>query len=421
MTKMPESIDPTELLADAKPITNYEIDSAHLTQMVNRVTSTPVPVRFPLLRTWQMKAGSAVAGAALVATGVVVAISGAPQSLSVLALPSNTPIAGPAAHAPATLAPVTFESTQVPTAAGTVAKAIRTYVAGPRLSTSEMSLAIFTLSPVKSAQDKVLRIADALNVHEASPVLGLSLSAARTWIAKGTNALVVAAPFVRSFAHSTTVSSSGPLTWTYNVAGSCPQPSTLSLGAARTSCAMASDLSDHNASHGQLISWSTPYATKLVTSDLVPDGMTLASPRFIGTDNIIYYPLKTSNAVATNQYEEFQFSNKGALIYATGLLGSISPGSKYPVITEADGAGVLSNSSPSGVNPGGPMIPAPSKKVSGSGVALTLNSAKLNYELVWLTNGSAVLVPQYTYAASDGTSLQVLALNPSYYHIKTAK
>jgi hypothetical protein len=67
------------------------------------------------------------------------------------------------------------------------------------------------------------------------------------------------------------------------------------------------------------------------------------------------------------------------------------------------------------------MIPAPSKKVSGSGVALTLNSAKLNYELVWLTNGSAVLVPQYTYAASDGTSLQVLALNPSYYHIKTAK
>ena len=111
---MPDSIDPTELLAHAKPITNYEIDSAHLTQMVNRVTSTPVPVRFPLLRTWQMKAGSAVAGAALVATGVVVAISGAPQSLSVLALPSNTPIAGPAAHAPATLAPVALNQRKCP-------------------------------------------------------------------------------------------------------------------------------------------------------------------------------------------------------------------------------------------------------------------------------------------------------------------
>jgi hypothetical protein len=119
MTKMPDSLDPTELLAQANPITNYEIDSAHLTQMVNRVTSTPVPSRFPLLRTWQMKASSAVAGAALVATGVVIAVSGAPQSLTVLALPSNTPIAGPAVHAPATLAPVTFESTQVPTASGT--------------------------------------------------------------------------------------------------------------------------------------------------------------------------------------------------------------------------------------------------------------------------------------------------------------
>jgi len=135
----------------------------------------------------------------------------------------------------------------------------------------------------------------------------------------------------------------------------------------------------------------------------------------------VYYPLRTSNAVATNQFEEFQFSNEGRLIYATGLLGSIAPGNNYPVITEAAGAGVLSNPSLNGVNPGGPMIPAPSKKVSGSGIALTLNSAKLNYELVRLNNGSAVLVPQYTYAASDGTSLQVLALNPSYYRIKAAK
>jgi len=67
------------------------------------------------------------------------------------------------------------------------------------------------------------------------------------------------------------------------------------------------------------------------------------------------------------------------------------------------------------------MIPAPSKNVSGSGKTLTLNSATLKYELVWLSNGSAVLVPQYTYAASDGTSLQVLALNPSYYRVKAAK
>jgi len=93
---------------------------------------------------------------------------------------------------------------------------------------------------------------------------------------------------------------------------------------------MARDFSDHNASHAQLISWSTPFATRLVTINLVPDGMTLASPRFTGTGNVVYYPLRTSNAVATNQYVEFQFSNGGRLIYATGLLGSISPGKTTP-------------------------------------------------------------------------------------------
>jgi hypothetical protein len=424
MTKMPDSIDPTELLAHANPITTYEIDPARLTQMINRVTSTPVPSRFPLLRTWQMKAGSAVAGAALVATGVLVAISGAPQSLAVLALPSNTAIAGPVAHTPATLGPVVFESTQVPTVTGSAATAFRTYVAGPRLSTSGVSLRIYKVKWVKNPQTKVLRIAGALNVRDASPVLGVSSSPPDTWIAKGANALVVVAPYVGSSTRPTvSISSPGPLTWTYNVAGPCPQPSTLSLGVVPTSCPMASDFSDHNASHAELTSWSTPFATKLVTSDLVPGGMTLAPPRFTGTNNIVYYPLRTSNAVTTNQYLEFQFSNQGKLIYATGLLGSVSPGKNYPVIAEADGAGLLSNPSLSGINPGGPMIPAPSKKVSGSGVAvaLTLKSATLTYELVSLTNGSAVLVPQYTYAASDGTALQVLALNPSYYRINTAK
>jgi hypothetical protein len=370
-----------------------------------------------------MKASSAVAGAALVATGVVIAVSGAPQSLTVLALPSNTPIAGPAVHAPATLAPVTFESTQVPTASGTAAKSTRTYVAGPRLSTSAVSLAVYKVAAVKSPQAKVLRIAGALGVRDVGPVTGLPSSPALNFVAKGTNATVVATPFIKSAGPSTViVPLPGPLTWTYNVAGPCPQPSTLAPGAAPASCAMANDFHDHGASHDQLISWVTPLATRLVTGNLIPNGMTLAPPRFTGTANIVYFPLRTSNIVTTNQYEEFQFSNKGTLIYATGLLGSIYAPKNYPVISEADGASVLSNSSLNGINPGGPMIPAPSKKVSGSGAAaLTLTSAKLDYELVSLTDGSSVLVPQYTYAASDGTSLQVLALNPSYYRIKTAK
>lgn len=419
---MPESLDPTELLAQANPITNYEIDSAHLTQMVNRVISTPLPSRFPLLRTWQMRAGSAIAGAALVATGVVIAVSGSPSTLSVLALPANTPIAGPAVHAPATLRPTLFATAQVPSATGTAAKATRSYIAGPRLSTSAVSLAVYKMTAVKSPEAKVLRIAGALGVHDVRPVIGLPDDSALNIVAKGTNATVVATRFIKSAGPSTIiVPLASPLTWTYNVAGPCPQPSTLSLGATPTSCPMASVFSDHDASHAQLISWSTPFATKLVTSNLIPDGMTLASPRFTGTDNIVYYPLKASNIVTTNQYEEFQFSNKGSLIYATGLLGALSVGHNYPVISEAAGAGVLSNPSLNGINPGGPMIPAPSTKNANSPATLTLKSAQLHYELVWLSNGSAVLVPQYTYTASDGSSLQVLAVSPSYYRLAPKK
>jgi hypothetical protein len=417
---MPESIDPTELLAQANPITNYEIDSAHLTQMVNRVISTPVRSRFPLLRTWQMKAGSAIAGAALVATGVVIAISGSPATLGVLALPANTPVAGPALHAPATLSPTVFAATQVPVT-GSGAQIIRTYVASSRLSTSAVSLAVYKIAAVKNPHATVLRIARVLGVRDASPVQPPS-SASSTFIAKGSNAMVEASLFVGSTAPSkVTVSTTGPMTWTYNLSGPCPQSSTLSLGATGTSCALASVFRDHNASHAQLISWSTPFATKLVTSDLIPNRMTLASPQFTGTGNIVYYPLRTSSIVASNQYEEFQFSNKGALIYATGLLGELSAGHNYPVISEAAGAGVLSNPSLNGINPGGPMIPAPTRKNANSPAALTLKSAQLNYELVWLTNGSAVLVPQYTYAASDGSSLQVLAVDPSYYRLAPKK
>ena len=54
-------------------------------------------------------------------------------------------------------------------------------------------------------------------------------------------------------------------------------------------------------------------------------------------------------------------------------------------------------------------------------MTVTLKSATLTYELVGLNNGSDVLVPQYLYRTSNGTILQALALDPSYYHLAPAK
>ena len=69
------------------------------------------------------------------------------------------------------------------------------------------------------------------------------------------------------------------------------------------------------------------------------------------------------------------------------------------------------------------MIPAPTTPVTSkkTAVTVTLQSATLTYELVRLTNGEDVLVPQYVYRASNGTTLQALALNPSYYHLAPVK
>jgi hypothetical protein len=95
---MPELPDPTELLAAANPVAAYDVDPARLEQMITRATATPLHRRLSLLRTWQMRTGSAVAAAAVVVTAVVVSLSGAPQALTVLALNGATPVAGPASQ-----------------------------------------------------------------------------------------------------------------------------------------------------------------------------------------------------------------------------------------------------------------------------------------------------------------------------------
>jgi hypothetical protein len=154
--------------------------------------------------------------------------------------------------------------------------------------------------------------------------------------------------------------------------------------------------------------------------------MTLGAPTFSSDVNIIYYPLRTSSGVVTNLDEEFQFTDHGSLLFATGLLATISLDKKYPVLSEAGGASLLTTptaSTSGAVNPGGPMIPAPTTPVTSkkTAVTVTLQSATLTYELVGLTNGEDVLVPQYVYRASNGTTLQALALNPSYYHLASVK
>jgi hypothetical protein len=161
----------------------------------------------------------------------------------------------------------------------------------------------------------------------------------------------------------------------------------------------------------------------LNAGELIPQGLSLAKPTFADGTNIIYYPLVASNNVPSDQYVEFQFSDHGALLYATGPLGSTSLDNTYPLVSEAKGVTLLQSAAATSttINPGGPMIPAPPATTTFATLNVTLSAATLSYELVWLSDGSALLVPQYTYRASSGVNQRVLALKPTFYRVQTTK
>jgi hypothetical protein len=82
--------------------------------------------------------------------------------------------------------------------------------------------------------------------------------------------------------------------------------------------------------------------------------------------------------------------------------------------------GPMQSATTTTINPGGPMIPATTTTTLAA-PSVTLKTARLGYELLFLANGSAIFVPQYIYAVNRGVDQRVLALNPSYYRIQTSK
>jgi hypothetical protein len=426
---MTEPLDPTELLVAATPVTTYELDPSSLDAMIARASSVPLKNRFSLLRTWQMRAGSAVAAAALVVTGVVVSLGGAPQGLTVFALSNASSVAGPV-HQNVSLAPSAFAA-QLPSAPSTK------FVVGPRLPTSPATLAVFKVVSVTNPVASVAGIASALGSKNVT-VTKCGAKTPGEWNALGTLGVVGASPYEYGLCHASFVASDAPLTWTYNVKGTkCPQPSTLAIGVFYSACRVPTSFNDHAASMSQLVAWSAPLVRSLVAHQLIPAGMSTTPATFATNANIVYYPLATANGVVTNQFEEFQFSDAGSLIYATGPLATVSLESTYPVISPTAGVALLEPApkvSPKGVNPGGPMQSATTTTINPGGPmipatttttlaapSVTLKTARLGYELLFLANGSAIFVPQYIYAVNRGVDQRVLALNPSYYRIQTSK
>jgi hypothetical protein len=436
MTKMPDAINPTELLAAANPVASHEVAPERLERMITHVTSAAPASRFSLLRTWQMKAGSAVAAAALVVTGVVVSLGGTPQGLTVFAFASNTSVAGPA---PLSVAgPAVFESTEAPTSHSGSQK----FVAGRQLPSQATPLAVYSVaavSAVANAQTAVEGVASALGVRHVTIAKSCSFDDVGT-TSSGIDAVGHIAEVIgESFdAINCQAAPVGPITWAYAQKNS-PCLELASPTATSFACPISGAYTEQ-VSHLKLVTWASPLVKSLIAGHLVPSGMRLAAPTFSSGTNIITYTLETNGGVITNQHEVFQFTNHGALLFATGLLAKASLDEKYPALSPAAAVALLQTSTASGginpggpmipapsstttINPGGPMIPAPSSTTTTTApsASVTIDSATLSYQLVWLTIGSAVLVPQYTYHESNGSAERALALNPSYYLVEPAK
>lgn len=386
---MTEHFQATELLRAANPATDFEIDHEHLDQIINRVVAMQVPSRRSILRTWKMKSASAVAAAAVVITAVVASLGGGTPALPALALSATSRIAVSPAHESVYRGTVTHP----PPGAPTPIVGSYTFVAGSGLSSATSSARVYTFGEPADPSSVLMNVANALGV--TNPVLSGTSSCQE--IATGNNAKV--------YSQCDSVGSAA-VTWYYNV--DLPACQGLMTNAAGLSvpCAVGWGFTDSSATPSQLTQWSTP-----LVQALVPSGVTLGDPTFNDNVNIVTYPCEIDGVPITGCSEMFQYDNGGKLIYATGTTGPVGPFTQlgiYPMISPLAGVSEMNGSASSTTSPQSPIV-------------VTLTSPVLMYAMESLTNGTTVLVPQYTYVGSDNASYTALALDPSYFTTSSSK
>jgi len=385
---MTENLQATELLRAANPATDFEIEDEHLDQIINRVVAVQVSTRRSILRTWRMRSASAVAAAAVVITAVVVSLGGGTPALPALALSATSRTAVSAAHGSVYRGTVTHPPLKAPTPIiGSY-----TFIAGSGLSSATSSASVYSFGEPTDPSSALMSVANALGVTNA--VLSGTSSCQET--VTGNNAKVYS---------QCDVLGAAPITWYYNVDLPACQGLITNAAGLSVPCAVGWGFTDSSATPSQLTQWSAP-----LVQALAPSGVTLGNPAFNGNVNIVTYPCEIDGVPITGCSEMFQYDNGGKLIYATGTTGPVGPFTQlgiYPLISPLAGVGEMSGSVSSTTSPQSPIV--------------TLTSPVLTYAVELLTNGTTVLVPQYTYAGSDNASYTALALDPSYFTTSSSK
>lgn len=377
---MPDQNDPEELLRASNPVNSFTMNPDRQNQMVAGILDAHGPATSgPSSRSWKVKAVSAAAVAAL-AISVVVVLTDRTTTpkLNVLSIKSvqlsalGSSVGGPSHGGPGTRG-------------GHGASGPITFVAGADLSTAPSSAPVYSFTPHSDPTSEVMNVAATLGVMNARVIPG------------GNNGCGVEV----SGDSSSVYTDCNPTTeWIYNMKLP-PCHGVIKDASGRfVPCPVYWGLEDSGATDSQLSSWSAAAA-----ATLTPAGMTLGSPTFGPTLNVVTYPCEFNAAAVLGCAETFWYTNEGKLTEASGPLepdSQVTQLGVYPLVSPHDAVSQVA---------GNVVFHGPSG--TGSGPVVSLTSSVLLYAVAYTDNGAGLLVPAYSYSGSDGGTYSTLAVSPS--------
>ncbi len=413
---------PEERLSALDPMAQASYAPVDLNATLRRVTAVPLVTKVGLARGLRLRIGSAASAAALATVGGIFALSGAATSLPVLSLGASHSLGA------ATNDKASPSSTFMP--------AMRiwghwVFVAGPDLSTASGSAPTYILSA-------------------PSDLTGSSQSIAAVFHVTGDPSQDPATNGYWSIGDNQQLSfwtGNGVLSWSFSSANGA---TAVSSDPGTTVPTDTAPVVDQNVpDNATLDSWAQSYLDALGLTGQVSN--TQYSSHTDPTTGVVQATVSydwTPNGVDTQQNISFTFDGTGALQWANGVSGSLSDGGSYPTLSEAAGVAALQSQQDS--FQGGPIVdPVPGTVVpdttnSGSSTGsapsssgstdttgstdvttttepihtVTLDTATIQYSTYTLTDGTVMLLPQYSYTGDDGSTWNVLALDPAYVSVQ---
>lgn len=432
-------MDPLARLRAVDPAAGATYEHPDVSAMLARVTARPRVERVSFARGFRLRMASAAAVAALVSVGGIVALEAAPSSLPVLALSATSSV-----HSDRSAQSPTSSATPTPDQSleGTMIPADVTFVAGPDLTSQTESAPSYSLTPAGDFGALSQQVAAAFGVSGAPS----SSPAANSYWTVGDSS----GDFLSFWTDS------AELNWQYtnsseagNAVPDGTPPSSATTVPTNQAGTLATANTDLTAAESLLAATgvSGPFGTPEFSQSDGGTGIswtTVTLPWDVG-------------GPGTGFQFDVTYDPTGTVIAADGVDVAVATGQSYPLISQVAGVAALNaqetdrfgsetTTSTTGgpvqpgtdVNPGGPMVPATtpttgsssgstgasagggstSSPASGtSPTVITLTSASIQYAEYALSDGSVVLLPEWTYTGDDGSQWSVLAVDPAYVSV----